>query len=68
MVDTVKTVSRWGVAEPPKAFDLGFGLEYERNARGDSQVPSSTRFVIRGNTNLLKASSGDEGAKPKPNE
>jgi len=65
MIDTVKTVSRRGVADPPKAFDLGFGLEYERPWwRHDSQVPSSTRFVIRGNINLLKASaSSDE--KPK---
>ena len=58
MVDTVKTVSRREVAEKPKTFDLGFGIEYERSL-GTSSVPSTTRFVIRGNINLLKAAGSD---------
>lgn len=61
MVDAVKTISPRKVAGAPKAFDLGFGLEYERNMfRSTSMVPSTTRFFVRGSLNLLKAAANEQ--------
>ena len=66
MVDAIKTISSRAIGEDGKAFDIGFGIEYERPMFGtSSSVPASTRFLIRGDINLLKASGGDNKAPAK---
>jgi len=58
MVDTVKQLQGRGLAASAKTFDLGFGLEYDRPlAKEKPMTPGVTRFVIRGNINLIRASS-----------
>ncbi len=67
MIDVNKATSKRALADPAKTFDLGFGVEYERALHASSQVPSSTRFLIRGDINVLKAASGDD-KKPAANK
>jgi hypothetical protein len=68
IVDAVKTVSTRNVGETAKPFDIGFGLEYERAwFHSTSSVPSSIRFLIRGDINLLKAAgSSDKNTSTPP--
>lgn len=56
MVDTIKQLQRRDLADDASTFDLGFGLEYDRPmARRSRMTPSVTRFVVRGNINLVRA-------------
>lgn len=62
MVDLNKLVAGRAFGDPAKAFDFGFGIEYDRSLHASSDVPSSTRFLIRGDINLLKAAKKDDSA------
>jgi hypothetical protein len=66
MVDALKALDRREVGGQAKNVDFGFGIEYERPLPGAInasrlRIPSSTRFIIRGDVNIVKALGGDKG-------
>lgn len=65
MFDALKVLDPRTDASTPKTFDFGFGVEYERAVhRGDgTHVPSITRWILRGDINLLSATKKEESAK-----
>ena len=59
MIDALKVVDRRQLAEQSRTFTVGFGVEYERSWIGDeSPIPSSTRFMLRGDLDFLQALRG----------
>ena len=53
-LDAFKVFNPRTLGEAPGALDIGFGIEYDRALPGGRHViPSVTRFIIRGNLNLI---------------
>ena len=53
-LDAFKVFNPRQVGEAPQTLDIAFGIEYDRALHGGSHaLPSTTRFIIRGNLNLL---------------
>jgi hypothetical protein len=65
-LDAIRVLDRREFGEPSKPFTFGFVVEHERSlASKGLRVPSATRFVLRGDINLLRALSGTPGAEKK---
>lgn len=58
LIDALKVFDGREVAETPKSFTFGFGVEHEWGTRGGIKVPSGTRFMFRGDIDLLRALRG----------
>lgn len=63
-LDAIRVLDRRQFGEASKPFTFGFVVEHERSLAGSGlRVPSATRFVLRGDINLLRALTGE--AVPK---
>lgn len=59
MIDALKVIDRREVAEKPRTFTFGFGVEHEAPLRrGGTTVPSGTKLIFRGDIDLLRALRG----------
>jgi hypothetical protein len=58
-LDAIRVFDRRQFGEPTQPFTFGFVVEHERSlATSGLRVPSATRFVLRGDVNLLRALNG----------
>lgn len=58
-LDAIKVFDKRQVGEVAKPFTFGFVVEHERSlASSGLRVPSATRFMLRGDINLLRAITG----------
>ena len=65
-LDAIRVFDQREFGEASKPFTFGFVVEHERSlATGGTRVPSATRFVLRGDINLLRALSGTPEEKKK---
>lgn len=68
-LDAIRVFDRRQFGEVAKPFTFGFVVEHERSlATQGTRVPSATRFVLRGDINLLHALSGAPEDKKKAEE
>jgi hypothetical protein len=59
MIDALKVMDRRELAETPRTFTIGFGVEHEAPiGSGDAQVPSGTKIIFKGDIDLLRAFRG----------
>jgi hypothetical protein len=66
-LDAIRVLDRRQFGEPSKPFTFGFVVEHERSlASKGVRVPSATRFLLRGDINLLRALTGAPPADEKP--
>ena len=66
-LDAIRVLDRREFGEPSKPFTFGFVVEHERSlATSGLRVPAATRFVLRGDINLLRALTGSPDKKDKP--
>jgi hypothetical protein len=63
-VDALQVFDRRAFGEAPKPFTFGFVVEHERSLAGKGiRVPPATRFIVRGNLDLLKGMTESPSAK-----
>lgn len=61
MIDAIQVLDRRAFGQEAKSFTFGFAVEHERSLSSSGQVvPSATRYLIRGNLNLLKGLAGTD--------
>lgn len=59
MIDALKVVDRRELAETPRTFTLGFGVEHEAPiGSGELQIPPGTKIIFKGDIDLLRAFRG----------
>lgn len=65
MWDPIKNLFPRETAAPAKPFDLGVGVESDSPAwgQGATSIPRNTRFIIRGDINLLRVGFKESGDK-----
>lgn len=65
-LDAIRVLDRRQFGEPSKPFTFGFVVEHERSMTNTGlRVPAATRFVLRGDINLLRALNGAPPAEKK---
>lgn len=58
-LDAIRVLDKRQLGEPGKTFTFGFVVEHERGmAVSGPRVPAATRFLLRGDLNLLNAIAG----------
>jgi hypothetical protein len=63
-LDAIRVLDRREFGEPSKPFTFGFVVEHERSlSTSGVRVPAATRFVLRGDINLLRALNGTPDKK-----
>ena len=63
-LDAIRVLDRREFGEPSKPFTFGFVVEHERSlSTSGVRVPAATRFVLRGDINLLRALTGTPADK-----
>lgn len=68
-LDAIRVIDRRQFGEPSRPFTFGFVVEHERSlAFTGARVPSATRFVLRGDVNLLNALDGTPAAAEEGGE
>jgi hypothetical protein len=66
LIDALQVLDRRSFGEEQRTFTFGFSVEHERSFhRSGPTVPSGTRYMVRGDVNLLKSFTGQkEAAQP----